>query len=733
MEESQGGQEYFQFGDFVGKTPRSASRSAADTELHNMAGSSEARTAPLNTRMPAAMHETSRFGSNLGAVGLSRSDGLPDEQSLASAFDRALSFRNLTDGCPTNPCNAVPANGHYPSGPMNAASLQSCDPQLAQGGSMQTDGLTVGYQEQAPLHFGSLPRNFGMNNMGGVASTSYKPFYIDRQSQMYAPYQQAASNFILQHDMDSQNYSVVPPHYVYPQMQRAAGSDVRSNPLAAVCAHARSRSSYLGTSNAHQLGLDGAAFQNGNSQWDNSFMDSFPGTQYTDSSHDYRDLHYLRQAEKFAHPYKLNSSLRGLLQHQIPDDLSSMCYPEKMLMKPDGENSVRTFKLSPINGWSGMDRRINGYGHNHLDVQRNEVLRLNRLNSQFLSLKSEYDLAMKTTEVNYSSVDEVAGRICMLAKDQNGCRFLQKVVTEGTQEDVEKVLAETTDHIAELMVDQFGNYLIQKLLEEGSDDQRMRIISEITRIPGELVTVACNMHGTRAVQKVIETINAPDQVSKVVSALSPGAMRLLTDTNGNHLVQRCLQQPLPEYKTFLLDAAKLRFLRLAKDQQGCCTIQKCIEHANDDQKYHLLYNITSNALSLSQDQFGNYVIQFIISLGVEWAMAKIVNELQGHFGYLSMQKCSSHVVENCLRRAPQLVQERIIEELMNDPKLLHIMLDQYGNYVIQTALKVCKGELHTAFVEAIKPHAPALQNNMYGKKVISRTYLKNKQYRFGIL
>uniref|UniRef100_A0A0A8XZI4 PUM-HD domain-containing protein n=1 Tax=Arundo donax TaxID=35708 RepID=A0A0A8XZI4_ARUDO len=59
------------------------------------------------------------------------------------------------------------------------------------------------------------------------------------------------------------------------------------------------------------------------------------------------------------------------------------------------------------------------------------------------------------------------------------------------------------------------------------------------------------------------------------------------------------------------------------------------------------------------------------------------------------------------------------------------MLDQYGNFVIQTALRQCKGALHTAFVEAIRPHAAVLQSSMYGKRVLSRTYLKNKQYRFG--
>uniref|UniRef100_A0A0D9XTI8 PUM-HD domain-containing protein n=1 Tax=Leersia perrieri TaxID=77586 RepID=A0A0D9XTI8_9ORYZ len=735
MENSHGGQDCSNFRAYVDETCGSSSRSAAEIELQNLSGTSEARTAPLSTGGTLPSEFAPKITSYHRAVGSCQNDVLPDEQLLASAFDMNLTFRNHPIDYSANPCNVVPTNGLYPAGSMKGTPVQSFDPLLLQDESMRpqfgaghgkakTDDVTVDQLEQTHMfspYFGNWPQNYWMNNMGGVASTTYEPPPSHFQQQPFYMDEQYASNFMLQHDMDVQNYSAMQPHYVYPQMQHAAGSNVRSNRQSAVSTSAKGRSTY-----GHQLALDGAAFQNGNSQ-----LNSFPVTLSTDSSFDSDRFHRLLEAEKFAHPYELNSSLNGILQpSQIPDELSAV----KMLMKSAGVNSVRTIKFSPpINGCSGMNRRTNGYGYNYLDVQNDETLHLNGMNSQSISFKSEYDLAIQTAQLNYSSVDDVAGKIYVLAKDQNGCRYLQKLFTEGTKEDVEKVFAGIIDHIGDLMKDPFGNYLVQKLLEECSDDQRMRIICEITRVPGELITVACNMHGTRVVQKLIDTINTPEQVSKVVSAMSPGAMRLMTDTNGNHVAQRCLKKLLPEYKAFLLDVATSCFRELSKDQHGCCIIQKCIEYSNDDQKYNLLCKITSSALSLSEDQYGNYVVQFIVNLRIDWATNKIVNELEGHFGYLSMQKCGSHVVENCLKQAPQLEREKIINELMNDPKLPLIMADPFGNFVIQTALKECKGELHTAFVEVIRPHAPALQNNMYAKRVLSRTYLKHKQYRLGIL
>lgn len=165
---------------------------------------------------------------------------------------------------------------------------------------------------------------------------------------------------------------------------------------------------------------------------------------------------------------------------------------------------------------------------------------------------------------------------------------------------------------------------------------------------------------------------------------------------------------------FIIEAAASRYLQLARDRNGCCVLQKCIEYSNNEQRNDLLSKITSSALRLSEDQYGyarypsiltlfssnyafcvihaiisgrNYVIQFIIGLKIEWATARVVEGLEGHIGHLSMQKSGSHVVEYCIMQAPQLMSDRIVNELKNDPRLLEIIIHEFGNYVIQTVLR----------------------------------------------
>ena len=63
-----------------------------------------------------------------------------------------------------------------------------------------------------------------------------------------------------------------------------------------------------------------------------------------------------------------------------------------------------------------------------------------------------------------------------------------------------------------MSVDPFGNYLCQKLLEYSNDDQRTVLINNAAP---QMVKIALNQHGTRALQKMIEFISTPEQVNSL--------------------------------------------------------------------------------------------------------------------------------------------------------------------------------------------------------------------------
>ncbi|XP_020222190.1 putative pumilio homolog 8, chloroplastic [Cajanus cajan] len=324
----------------------------------------------------------------------------------------------------------------------------------------------------------------------------------------------------------------------------------------------------------------------------------------------------------------------------------------------------------------------------------------------------------------YNSLVEARGSIYLIAKDQHGCRFLQRMFDEGTLEDVQVIFNEIIDHVVELMINPFGNYLMQKLLDVCDEEQRMQIILVVTQEPGQLVRISLNTHGTRVVQKLIETLKTRQQISLVVSALEPGFLSLIKDLNGNHVVQHCLQCLSNEDNKFIFVAAAKYCVDIATHQHGCCVLQRCIGHSSGEYREKLVAEISNNALLLAQDQYGNYVVQFILDLRIPSATSTLSSQFQGKYVHMSMQKFSSHVVEKCLAVFNDEKRSSVIHELLYAPHFEQLLQDPHANYVVQSALRHSEGHVHNLLVEAIESHKAISRNSPYSKKIFSQKLLK---------
>ncbi|XVE60479.1 hypothetical protein DITRI_Ditri05aG0132200 [Diplodiscus trichospermus] len=306
-----------------------------------------------------------------------------------------------------------------------------------------------------------------------------------------------------------------------------------------------------------------------------------------------------------------------------------------------------------------------------------------------MSLK---EIAMQNLQEKSSKLDQIHGENVTLiefAKDQNGCRFLQRIFDEGSCLDVQIIFNDIIDNIIELMMDPFGNYLVQKLLDVCTDEQRLQIVFMVTKEAGQLVRISLNTYGTRVVQKLIETLKSRQQISLIKAALKPGILDLIKDLNGNHVLQRCLQCLDNEDNKIIFDAAAKFCVDIATHRHGCCVLQRCIAHSNGQHRDNLITQISTNGLLLAQDPFGNYVVQYIIELKVPSAIGNLLSQFKGHFVNLSMQKFSSHVVEKCLKHCAES-RSQIIRELISVVHFEQLLQDPFANYVIQSALAVTK-------------------------------------------
>lgn len=99
-------------------------------------------------------------------------------------------------------------------------------------------------------------------------------------------------------------------------------------------------------------------------------------------------------------------------------------------------------------------------------------------------------------------------QILEMAKEQHGCRYLQRLLGNASLSEVQLLLDEVLPHIGTLMVDPFGNYLVQKVLDVCTPAQRLAVLERACTAPGGLPEVTRNTHGTRAAQKLVEAVRS---------------------------------------------------------------------------------------------------------------------------------------------------------------------------------------------------------------------------------
>ncbi|KAF2085772.1 ARM repeat-containing protein, partial [Saccharata proteae CBS 121410] len=316
------------------------------------------------------------------------------------------------------------------------------------------------------------------------------------------------------------------------------------------------------------------------------------------------------------------------------------------------------------------------------------------------------------------NIDEMLPHdIVRLCKDQYGCRYLQKQIETKNVHHIQKIFDATQDHVVDLMQDPFANYLCQKLLEHTNEAQRTVLIQKAAP---NMVTIALNQHGTRALQKMIEFVSSPAQVDAIRLALENDVVALIQDLNGNHVIQKCLNKLKSWESGFIFDNVAANVVIVGTHRHGCCVLQRCIDHADQIQKDKLVHAITQNAFALVQDPFGNYVVQYILDINMEKYSKPLCKSFRGSVASLSKQKFSSNVIEKCIRISDDESKQNLIHELLQPAELDKLVRDNYANYVVQTAIDHADPSTKVSLIEGIRPMLTSIRQTPYGRRIIGK-------------
>lgn len=391
-----------------------------------------------------------------------------------------------------------------------------------------------------------------------------------------------------------------------------------------------------------------------------------------------------------------------------------------------GATRVQDFVHNPMMAGSNSDLRSNtfvyggAYQNPNLNNRRGLMQRESHygsMNNVLVSKSQNYGRRPPWLQ-DYVSWEDLSGKIAALAKDQHGCKFLQRLIESATREQIDMLFYEVIDYVGGLIADPFGNYVVQKLIEVISEEQRTRVLRMLTRTDFQLVRICLDVHGTRAVQKLLNCITNPLQVSLVVSALNQGAVALIKDSNGHHVIQHSVKHFSPQDNKYILKQVAEKCFEIATNKSGCCVLQRCVEYSEGEHRDRLVAEIIANALLLAEDHYGNYVVQHILDLKMPQITENLLTQFEGSYMALSCNKYGSNVVEKCLLTTSEDQSTQIILELLSNPGASMLLVDPFGNFVIQKALSVSQGEVQRGLIALIERNSQMMISNIYGQKVL---------------
>ncbi|KAK4803615.1 hypothetical protein SAY86_003432 [Trapa natans] len=207
-------------------------------------------------------------------------------------------------------------------------------------------------------------------------------------------------------------------------------------------------------------------------------------------------------------------------------------------------------------------------------------------------------------------------------------------------------------------------------------------------------------------------------VNKIEEMMSQPLANLITQS----LIERFTAEQMP-----ILEAVAQNCAFIGGRMKGCTVLSQIINNLPDpiingrEWMNHMLViqAIAQNAKRLAFDRFGNYAMQSLLERRDPYINTIILNQLKGEFYQLSSNKFGSNVVEKCLlmvTRRDQL--DHIITELLSKSGTSSLFLNEYGNYVMQTALKVSKEWMsvqHLYLLQSLRENQHIIWNTRYRK------------------
>ena len=430
--------------------------------------------------------------------------------------------------------------------------------------------------------------------------------------------------------------------------------------------------------------------------------------------------------------------IKGLYYNQTPNN--SIYYNSKYYKNNKRYNKFQqnysqslytTLNKNDINNPINNINNINNINFSELSSRASfQSLNKNKKYNNYYNSKFNYcnnhNIHIKMKDEANKSVN---GSWRIMLKDQKGSKLIQKKIEEKSPDFLNKLYEQIKNNLKEIMTDQYGNYVIQKFVEYCDK----KVISEMfSQISNSLYEISINNYGTRPVQKMIENLamNMTTQDINIILGMTKGnVLDLIKDINGNRVIQSIIQNfKNKDLLSPLYKELNENITEILKTKSGCCVFSKVILNITENDLNLIVDNIIKNFASFINDEFGNISLKRLIKLNNENYNSKIFPCIKDSIINFSCQKFSSNVIEACIDNNTTL-KKRTIEKLIDDDCIISkLIIDQFGNYIVQKALQNSEQKEFDIIINIIKNNEKKLKQSQHGKVVYEKLMKNYKKY-----
>ena len=375
-----------------------------------------------------------------------------------------------------------------------------------------------------------------------------------------------------------------------------------------------------------------------------------------------------------------------------------------------GENRKKTYDIpfTLKNNINLKNQIINEISFNN-NIDNNNSINHNKTNNT-ISDSFIYELKNileKNGKIDYHIYNLIKGKFLSILKNHKGSKLFQKYLKSTHPEEIIHLLyIELSQNLDEFITDAYSNYFCKKFFSFLCPKDR---IDFLRKIENSIIKFSCHNIGTYPIQSIIENINSKYEKILIISAIKDNIEKLFYDPFGCHVIEKIITFIDEEYISFIYSYISNNFIQLAYNSNGICIIKKILTFTQKNNLHKKIKKIVKeNAFGLIQHPYGNFVIQVIVECWDDYN--EIINLYKNNFFGLSMEKYSSNVIERFIEKEDKIL-NYFIDEIVNSNQIYELMKSNFGNYVIQKALKLSKYEYKNKLVYSAATHINKLIEN----------------------